>query len=80
MGLDTAPNTAQLQGAINALFQVGALFGCLSSGETSDYFGRRIAIFVSSVFVIVGGALQCGSVHVAMFMVARLVTGVGIGA
>ncbi|PWN92433.1 general substrate transporter [Acaromyces ingoldii] len=79
MGLQRATNATQLSGAINALYQVGALFGTLSSGYTSDRFGRRKAIFLACIMVIIGGGLQAGSVHVAMFMAARFITGIGIG-
>lgn len=79
MGLQLATNATQLSGAINALYQVGALFGTLSSGYTSDRFGRRKAIFLACIMVIIGGGLQAGSVHVAMFMAARFITGIGIG-
>jgi hypothetical protein len=79
MGLDKAPNASQLIGATNALYQAGGLVGALMSGFTSDRFGRRGAIAVAGTIAIVGGILQTASVHIAMFMTARLVTGLGIG-
>lgn len=79
MKLLTATNSTQLSGTIQALFQVGALFGGLMSGLTSDPLGRRTAIFIACVLVIIGSALQTGSTHVAMFIVARFITGMGIG-
>ncbi|KAL4780340.1 major facilitator superfamily domain-containing protein [Aspergillus varians] len=78
-GLDTASNSTQLQGAINGLFQAGGLFGTLGFGFLADKFGRCKAIFIATVVAIVGGALQAGSVHIAMFLVARFITGFGIG-
>ena len=68
-----------LQGAINGLFQAGGLFGTLSCVQTADTFGRRKAILIGALTSLVGGALQAGSVHIAMYLVARLITGVGIG-
>ncbi|OQV11333.1 hypothetical protein CLAIMM_15186 [Cladophialophora immunda] len=80
MGLDTASNATQLEGAINALFQVGGLFGSLSSLWIPDKIGRRRALFIGGTFSLVGSALQTGSVDVAMFIVARFITGIGVGA
>ncbi|RFU25999.1 hypothetical protein B7463_g10334, partial [Scytalidium lignicola] len=78
--LDKRPNTTQLEGAINGLFQTGGLFGALSCSQTADLFGRRKALFIGGACALVGGALQAGSVHIAMFIVARLLAGLGSGA
>lgn len=78
-GLDTASNSAALQGAINGLFQAGGLFGTLVFGFLADKCGRCKAIFIATVVAVIGGALQAGSVHIAMFLVARFITGFGIG-
>lgn len=79
MKLDTASNVTQLEGAINGLFQAGGLIGTLSSSWTGDRFGRKRAIFIASFVCVIGGALQAGSAHIGMFIVARFVTGLGIG-
>ncbi|KAK7905615.1 hypothetical protein LTR67_000338 [Exophiala xenobiotica] len=79
-GLDTASNTPQVEGAINGVFQAGGLIGALTCTWTADKFGRRKALFVGSMFATVGGALQAGSVHMAMFIITRVISGLGIGA
>lgn len=76
--LDDSDSTG-LIGAINGLYQTGGLFGCLSAGWTADQFGRRKALFIASCFAILGSALQAGSVHVAMFILARFITALGSG-
>ncbi|KAH7020461.1 sugar transporter family protein [Ilyonectria destructans] len=78
--LDRISNTHQIEGGINGLFQAGGLLGALAGGYVADRFGRLTAIFTSCVFCVVGGALQAGSAHIAMFMAARFVTGLGVGA
>ncbi|KAK6373981.1 hypothetical protein LTS17_007951 [Exophiala oligosperma] len=79
MGLDKAANATQLTGATNGVYIAGALIGSLLSSQSSDVLGRRMSILVAAVFGVVGGALQAGSVHIAMFIVARLLAGLGIG-
>lgn len=44
-----------------------------------DKLGRRWALFIGALICLIGGALQAGSVHVGMFLVARLLTGYGVG-
>lgn len=78
-GFNHRSNVAQLEGAINGLFQAGGLFGCLSCIKTADWLGRRKAIFLTSIITIIGGALQAGSVNIGMYLVFRFVTGLGIG-
>lgn len=79
MKLDVYSNSVQLVGAIQGLYQAGGLLGTIWTGIYGDALGRRLAICLASIFCIVGGALQTGSVHVAMFMVARFISGLGIG-
>ncbi|KAM5515439.1 Sugar/inositol transporter [Fusarium oxysporum f. sp. vasinfectum] len=78
-GLDTASNAAALIGAINGLFQGGGLIGTLTFGAVADKFGRCKAMFLASVLAIIGGGLQAGSVHLAMYLVSRFLTGLAIG-
>lgn len=80
MRLDTLSNAIQLIGAIQGLYQAGGLLGTASVGLTGDKLGRRWAIFSASSVCVVGGVLQTSSVHVGMFMAARFITGLGVGA
>lgn len=75
----TRSNANDILGAINGLFQAGGLLGTLSCIATADRYGRRKAILIAAVICIVGGGFQSGSVHIAMYLVARLITGIGIG-
>jgi MFS family permease len=77
--LDTRSNATQLEGAINGLFQAGGLFGSLSCIGSADRLGRKMAILVACLVTIVGGALQAGSVNIAMYLVFRFITGLGVG-
>lgn len=66
-------------GAVNGVFLAGGAIGCWSLAWLADAFGRRVCIQVVCVICILSAALQCGSVHVAMLLVGRLLNGVGIG-
>ncbi|KAK5032811.1 hypothetical protein LTS07_004221 [Exophiala sideris] len=79
MKLAKASNATQLVGAVNGVYIAGALIGSLLSSISSDVLGRRMSVFVSAFVAILGGALQAGSVHIGMFIAARLVAGLGIG-
>lgn len=77
--LAARPNAAALEGAINGLFQAGGLVGALACSEVADWLGRRKALFIGATLAVIGGALQAGSVNIAMYIVMRFVTGLGIG-
>jgi hypothetical protein len=79
MGLDTAPNASELIGAVNGVTIAGGLIGALLQSEQSDRLGRRKSVALSCFVAVLGGGLQTGSVHIAMFIVARLIAGLGVG-
>jgi MFS family permease len=70
-------HTNALTGAMNGLFQGGGLFGSLAVGPIADKFSRRGSIAIAAGICLIGGALQTGTVNVAMFLVARFITGKG---
>ena len=57
----------------------GALIGSLANAWLADKFSRKHTIQYGAILLVVGGALCAGSVNVAMFIVARIVAGLGIG-
>ena len=78
--LTTNPSYAsRIEGAINGLFSAGGTFGALLVGYMCDRYGRKVTMNTASLVCIVGGALQTGSVNLAMLLVARFITGWGIG-
>ncbi|KAK3112211.1 hypothetical protein LTR53_011749 [Teratosphaeriaceae sp. CCFEE 6253] len=76
--LDTRANANSLIGAVNGLFQAGGLIGTMCCSFFADRLGRRKAILIAAVTTVVGGALQAGSVAIEMYIVMRLITGMGI--
>ncbi|KZO91659.1 general substrate transporter [Calocera viscosa TUFC12733] len=80
--LEVFPSLASnpsLLGTTVAIYEVGALIGSLVCSVVGDLYGRRLTLVVGAAIVFVGAALQAGSVHLAMFIVFRIVTGMGIG-
>ena len=75
MNLLTASNSPQLLGAMNALYYVGGVFGTFYSSYAADRWGRRNASIQAQVVLAIAGAIQAGSVHIAMFIVGRFLAG-----
>ncbi|KEF57235.1 uncharacterized protein A1O9_07425 [Exophiala aquamarina CBS 119918] len=72
-------NANSVVGGILGAFLGGGLIGAVVQAPISDRFGRRIATGSAACLTILSGALQAGSVHIAMFIVARFICGVGAG-
>lgn len=85
-GLTASPDDAtlyaytnQIIGAMSGLFSAGGVFGSLAMAWMCNKQGRKVTLTVASVIGVVGGALQAGSVHIAMYLVARFITGIAVG-
>ncbi|KAL3475098.1 hypothetical protein BJX99DRAFT_259713 [Aspergillus californicus] len=57
---------------------IGGCIGALFAGYLADRYGRRSAIWTSTAISIIGAILQTAAVHIAMFIVGRIVIGVGM--
>lgn len=77
--MDTRSNAAQISGAINGVFQAGCLIGALACIPITDKYGRRMAVSIAGMLGVLGGALQAASVHIVMYLVMRVVSGLGLG-
>jgi MFS family permease len=62
---------------MNGLFQAGSFFGALLINFVGDRWGRKMAITVPSVLVLISGACLGGAANIAMFLVFRFVSGMG---
>ena len=71
--------TASIVGAINGLLSAGGVFGSCFMAWMSEARGRKPSLVVATIVTLIGCILQTASVHVAMFLVARFVTGLGAG-
>ncbi|OBT97454.1 hypothetical protein VE01_04367 [Pseudogymnoascus verrucosus] len=66
-------------GAANGLFFGGGLFGALVVNLILNKLGRRFSIQIICVICIISAVIQGGAVHIAMILVGRFLSGVGVG-
>jgi sugar porter (SP) family MFS transporter len=67
-----------LLGFINSSYMLGSVLGVPFAPWFAQKFGRRWSIMAGSIIMVVGALIQGFSQHVAMYIIARLILGVGI--
>lgn len=72
------PSTLMI-GTITALYDVGAIFGAIAAAFLAESLGRKRTLIVGSSVTIVGSILMGSCDERVQMMVARVVTGIGIG-
>ncbi|CAG7934091.1 unnamed protein product [Penicillium olsonii] len=78
--LETMGNPdANLQGTITSLYDVGCFFGAVSGASLGSKLGRRRAIILGTVVMMIGAILQITAYGVPHMIVGRLVAGLGNG-
>ncbi|RFU24119.1 hypothetical protein B7463_g12217, partial [Scytalidium lignicola] len=77
--VSTSSYGGSIIGASNGLYAGAGAIGCWTVFWLLDKLGRKRAIQIISVICIISAALQAGSVHIAMFLVARFLNGIGVG-
>lgn len=78
--LKTMGNPSTLMvGTITALYDVGAVFGAIFAAFTAEPLGRKRTFLLGTAILIVGTILMGSSYERVQFMVARILTGIGIG-
>ncbi|OCT51766.1 sugar transporter [Cladophialophora carrionii] len=70
---------SSITGAINGVYVAGGAIGCWTLYWLADRLGRKRCIQIISLLCILSAALQAGSVHIAMLLVARCLNGFGVG-
>ncbi|SPO01577.1 related to hexose transporter protein [Cephalotrichum gorgonifer] len=67
-----------LLGFINSCYQLGSIFAIPFAPWFAQRFGRRWSIVLGSLIMVAGAIIQGFSQHVGMYIVARMLLGVGI--
>ncbi|KAK7883526.1 hypothetical protein LTR67_011102 [Exophiala xenobiotica] len=70
-------NANQLIATMNGLYQAGGFLAVFSISYFADKWGRKMAIAVAAVILIISGALLAGSVDIGMFIFFRFTSGAG---
>lgn len=71
---------AATTGLNTASIFIGGILGPILSAPAADRFGRRPAMFWSSLVAIVGVVIQTTAQNIAMFVVGRIIIGLGASA
>ncbi|KAL5627116.1 hypothetical protein FOBRF1_001459 [Fusarium oxysporum] len=67
-----------LLGILNAILPLGAVFGTNPAAWLSDDYGRRWAMVVGDIIVILSTVIQTASINTPMYMASRFLIGLGI--
>jgi MFS family permease len=76
------PSKANLYGAINTAYTVGAIVaGWFMGGPLADFAGRRVGMACGAILVIIATFMQCFSPRgeIGVFIAGRVVIGIGQG-
>ncbi|KAK9357662.1 general substrate transporter [Lipomyces starkeyi] len=70
---------ATMIGVFVAIYEVGAFIGSVISSLVGESLGRRKTIATGSVIMIIGAVLQASSYSRVQLIIARVVSGIGMG-
>ncbi|KAI8577911.1 hypothetical protein K450DRAFT_212247 [Umbelopsis ramanniana AG] len=65
-------------GLLNAIMSVGGTIGVFAGPPASDILGRKKAIILGSLIMLLGVGLQTGAANIQMFIAARFILGFGL--
>jgi MFS family permease len=65
----------QILGVMNAIYPIGKIIGIFPATWLTDKYGRKSSMWIGFVFLLIGAAIQGGSVHIAMFILSRCFLG-----
>ncbi|KAI4800580.1 hexose carrier protein [Aureobasidium sp. EXF-8845] len=68
-----------IQGQIVSTYDIGCILGAVMSLYFGDYLGRRKSVAMSSMWVILGGAIQASAFSLPQMIIGRVIAGLGIG-
>ncbi|KAF2260664.1 general substrate transporter [Lojkania enalia] len=71
--------SAGLEGIIVSIYNLGCFTGCVLCFMFCEKTGRRLAMWIAMVWIIVGAILQTTAYSVPHIMIARFITGIGTG-
>lgn len=76
--IDMGNPSEEILGIITASVFIGGIIGALMASWPADTFGRRPTLFAGSLLTAVGSILQAAASSRAVFIVGRVILGIGI--
>jgi MFS family permease len=64
---------SKVQGVVIAIYEIGCMFGALTTLWAGDKFGRRKTVFGGAIIMCIGAAIQCSSFALSQFTTGRYV-------
>ncbi|KAF2085080.1 general substrate transporter [Saccharata proteae CBS 121410] len=77
--MDPSNKEGAIQAMVVAIYEIGCLIGSFFIIGFGDKLGRRRAVLVGTLIMLIGTAIQASSFGLAQLIVGRIVTGVGNG-
>jgi MFS family permease len=71
--------SAAILGTMNAIYPVGKFFALFMTAWIGDRYGRKVPMCIGYCLLIIGAIIQAAAQNVAMFVVSRLILGIGTG-
>ena len=71
--------SANLEGIIAAIYDIGCLVGAIVAFLTADRFGRRGSLKMGCWIMVVGTILQTAATESVQLIIGRIITGIGNG-
>jgi SP family sugar:H+ symporter-like MFS transporter len=71
--------TSSTQSLVVSVLSAGTFFGALLGAPLGDIFGRKWSIVFACLVFSVGVAMQTAAVHIPLFVVGRVIAGLGVG-
>ncbi|KAG7747217.1 hypothetical protein KL929_002982 [Ogataea haglerorum] len=68
-----------IEGTVVAIYELGCVLGCVASYFYGDKLGRRRFTMMVCTITIIGVIIQTSSFHITQLVIARVITGVGVG-
>lgn len=71
--------SADLEGVIAAIYDVGCFLGAILAFMSADFLGRKGSITIGCWIMVVGTILQTSATENVQMIISRTVTGIGNG-
>jgi len=72
-------HVSTIQGIAIASYNAGCMVGAIATIFIGDTLGRRKTIFLGTIIMVMGAALQCSAFSLGHLIVGRVITGFGNG-